>query len=126
MRGPDALLENEAKRIIDLLPEMKPGKHKGKEVDVPYSIPISFRLESTSTSSNLDSKVLEDGFNLTSPDNAKAVYIVDGVETTMKYVQTISPDAIESIAVLKGKAAEDKYDEKGKYGIVEITLKNKE
>ena len=45
MRGPDALLENEAKRIIGLLPEMKPGKQKGKEVDVPYSIPVTFKLQ---------------------------------------------------------------------------------
>jgi bla regulator protein BlaR1 len=44
MRGPDALLENEAKRIVDLLPNMKPGKQKGKEVDVPYSIPVTFKL----------------------------------------------------------------------------------
>jgi len=45
MRGPDALLENEAKRIIDLLPNMMSGKQKGKEVDVSYSIPITFKLQ---------------------------------------------------------------------------------
>ncbi len=126
MRGPDALLENEAKRIIGLLPEMKPGKHKGKEVDVPYSIPISFRLESTATSSNLDSKALQNGFNLTSSENIKAVYFVDGIETSIDSVRKINPDILESIAVLKGKAAEDKYGEKGKNGVVEITLKMKE
>ncbi len=109
-----------------LLPEMKPGKHKGKEVDVPYSIPISFRLESTATSSNLDSKALQNGFNLTSSENIKAVYFVDGIETSIDSVRKINPDILESIAVLKGKAAEDKYGEKGKNGVVEITLKMKE
>lgn len=44
MRGPDKLLENEAERIISKLPKMQPGKQKGKAVDVPFSIPISFKL----------------------------------------------------------------------------------
>ncbi|MGK0494307.1 MAG: TonB family protein [Maribacter sp.] len=52
MRGPDVLLENEAKRIIDLLPNIMPGKQKGIEVDVPYSIPISFRLNSEPSNEN--------------------------------------------------------------------------
>jgi len=42
-RGPDKLLEKEAARIISLLPKMKPGKQRGKAVNVPYSIPINFR-----------------------------------------------------------------------------------
>ncbi|WP_240729743.1 M56 family metallopeptidase [Flavobacterium sp. ASW18X] len=44
-RGPHALLENEAVRIIERLPKMEPGKHKGKVVSVPFSIPITFRLQ---------------------------------------------------------------------------------
>lgn len=42
-RGPDKLLEQEATRIISLLPKMKPGKQRGKEVNVPYSVPIYFQ-----------------------------------------------------------------------------------
>ena len=44
-RGPDKLLENEAERIVRKLPQMKPGKYDGKSVNVPFSIPISFRLQ---------------------------------------------------------------------------------
>lgn len=44
-RGPDPVLEEEARRIIQKLPEMVPGKQNGKIVAVPYSIPISFRLD---------------------------------------------------------------------------------
>ena len=44
-RGPNRLLEDEAERIISLLPEMKPGKQRNKPVSVPYSIPINFKLE---------------------------------------------------------------------------------
>lgn len=43
-RGPDRLLEAEAKRIISLLPKMTPGKQRGKPVRVPYNIPINFQL----------------------------------------------------------------------------------
>lgn len=44
-RGPDTLLEKEAERIISLLPKMIPGKQRNKSVGVPYSIPISFKLQ---------------------------------------------------------------------------------
>ncbi|WP_418499137.1 TonB family protein [Flagellimonas sp.] len=43
-RGPHELLENEAVRIIERLPQMQPGKQKGKVVEVPFSIPITFKL----------------------------------------------------------------------------------
>lgn len=45
VRGPDASLEKEASRIIAALPQMTPGKQRGRKVAVPYSIPISFKLE---------------------------------------------------------------------------------
>ena len=45
MRGPDKNLENEAQRIISRLPRMTPGKQRGRAVRVPFSIPITFRLQ---------------------------------------------------------------------------------
>jgi len=45
MKGPHELLENETSRILAKLPQMQPGKHEGKAVKVPFSIPITFRLE---------------------------------------------------------------------------------
>ena len=45
MRGPDKNLENEAQRIISRLPKMTPGKQRGRAVRVPFSIPITFRLQ---------------------------------------------------------------------------------
>jgi len=44
-RGPDKSLEDEAERIISRLPQMKPGSHHGKNVNVPFSIPITFKLQ---------------------------------------------------------------------------------
>ena len=44
-RGPDRLLENEARRIVSLLPKMIPGKQRGKPVSVPFSLPINFKMQ---------------------------------------------------------------------------------
>ncbi len=44
-RGPDANLEEEASRIVASLPQMTPGMQRGRAVKVPYSIPITFKLQ---------------------------------------------------------------------------------
>ena len=44
-RGPDKNLEKEAKRIISLLPKIKPGEIGGIKVRVPFSMPIAFKLQ---------------------------------------------------------------------------------
>ncbi len=44
-RAPHPGLEKEAKRVINLLPQMKPGKQRGKAVTVPYSLPIIFQVQ---------------------------------------------------------------------------------
>lgn len=41
-KGPAPILEEEAHRIMSLLPKMKPGLQNGKPMRVPYSIPITF------------------------------------------------------------------------------------
>lgn len=43
-RAADKILEDEAIRIIEKLPKMKPAVHQGKEVNLPFSIPIIFKL----------------------------------------------------------------------------------
>lgn len=45
LRGPDKNLEKEARRIIEKLPKMIPGKQRGRAVRVPFSYPITFRLQ---------------------------------------------------------------------------------
>ncbi|WP_299681557.1 VIT domain-containing protein [uncultured Dokdonia sp.] len=43
-RSASPILEEEAKRVIALLPRMTPGEQRGKKVSVIYSLPIAFRL----------------------------------------------------------------------------------
>jgi protein TonB len=44
-RGPHPGLEKEAKRVIGMLPKMKPGRQRGKAVVMPFSIPIVFQVQ---------------------------------------------------------------------------------
>lgn len=44
-RAPHPRLEQEAERVIKLLPKMTPGKQRGKPVGVLYSLPITFKVE---------------------------------------------------------------------------------
>lgn len=45
MRAPDRNLETEALRIISKLPQMIPGRQRGKPVKVSFSLPINFVLQ---------------------------------------------------------------------------------
>ncbi|GGG18561.1 hypothetical protein GCM10011344_18980 [Dokdonia pacifica] len=44
-RGPHVRLEQEAKRVIDLIPDMTPGRQGDKPVGVIYSLPITFKVQ---------------------------------------------------------------------------------
>ena len=44
-RSKYSVFEKEAKRVIALLPQMKPGTQKGKPVNATYTLPIIFKVE---------------------------------------------------------------------------------
>ena len=50
-------------------------------------------------------------------------YILNGKEITDENLKTINPDNIQSMHVLKGEEATQKYGDKGKNGVVEILTK---
>lgn len=43
-KGGAYILQREAIRIIELIPELQPAKQNGKPVKIPYSVPITFKL----------------------------------------------------------------------------------
>lgn len=47
----DASLDKEAVRVIKSMPKWKPGKQRGEPVRVKYTVPVNFRLEGSSKSS---------------------------------------------------------------------------
>lgn len=44
-RAPHKRLQEEAIRVVSLLPKMIPGKQRGKPVGVKYALPITFKVE---------------------------------------------------------------------------------
>lgn len=110
--GPHELLENEVKRIISKLPDMKPAVHDGQHVKVGFSVPIMFKL-TESTTVELVKKGTE---------GLEPIFVVNGQPSTQAEVRAIDPDRIESMSVLKGEAAKKRYGEKGRNGVVQITL----
>jgi protein TonB len=44
-RGVDPSLDKEALRVVNTLPKWKPGKQRGKPVNVSYTVPINFQLQ---------------------------------------------------------------------------------
>ena len=57
------------------------------------------------------------------PSKPNPLYIVDGKEFSMEDMKGVDPNDIESIDVLKGKAAEAIYKDKGKNGVIIYKLK---
>jgi BlaR1 peptidase M56/Gram-negative bacterial TonB protein C-terminal len=51
-RAPHPKLEEEAIRVISMLPKMSPGKQNGENVIVPYSLPIIFQVAEKDSISN--------------------------------------------------------------------------
>ena len=56
-------------------------------------------------------------------DNTDPLFILNNKEISKEKMEAIDPKKIESVNVLKGPTAIEKYGEKGKNGVVEITSK---
>lgn len=115
-RAPHTALEEEAIRVVNNLPKMKPSSYKNKIVGVKYTLPIAFNVAGDATTNSESTATSE-----TLPDNV--LYIVDGKEINKVALKKITPDKIASLNVLKDDNAIKKYGEKGKNGVVEIILK---
>jgi len=62
---------------------------------------------------------------LLSPDSIP-LYILDGVEASQEEIETLDPNNIQSIEVLKGPKAEKAYPSRGSNGVLLISLKSTE
>ena len=47
LQGRDRLLNEEALRVVNLMPKWVPGKHKGENIAVNFTLPIKFELKET-------------------------------------------------------------------------------
>ena len=121
-RSVDKDMDAEAIRLVKAMPKWKPGMQKGKAVAVKYTVPVVFRLEGEKTVNSqvtVNSKVSE--FSVQGMNNP--LYIVDGKEVTSSILSALDVNKIESMTVLKNESATEVYGEKGKNGVILITLK---
>ena len=121
-RSVDKDMDTEAIRLVKAMPKWKPGMQKGKAVAVKYTVPVVFRLEGGKTVNSqvtVSSKMSE--FSVQGMNNP--LYIVDGKEVTSSILSALDVNKIESMTVLKNESATEVYGEKGKNGVILITLK---
>ncbi|GGG50599.1 hypothetical protein GCM10011414_20300 [Croceivirga lutea] len=60
------------------------------------------------------------------PDEKDALILIDGKESTYEELKKLSPEAIQTIDISKGKAAHEKYGDKARKGVIEVTTKKEE
>jgi TonB family protein len=122
----------EALRVLKLVPKWTPGKQSGRIVRCRFIVPINFVLEEEKMTSSvfaipdngkfvMKKKAKMDAISMENP-----LYIVDGVARyDTDNVNKIDPKTIESISIFKDEKAIMRYGDKGKNGVIVITLKKK-
>jgi len=108
IKGVHTLLDNEATRVVKLMTQWTPGKEKGKHVRVAFCLPVKF--------------VLDGATPVAVEDSDKIYKVVNGQEYNGD-INAIPTSSIQKFSILKDKAAIDKYGEKAKDGVINITLK---
>ena len=108
VKSVDPLLDEEALRVVNSMPNWTPGQQNGEPVAVKYTIPISFKLQGTS---NQEAKASE---------NMESFSIeIDGVKTNKSMAEVakeLNSDDIQSMNI-------DKSDPKNP--VMKITTKKK-
>ena len=108
VKSVDPLLDEEALRVVNSMPNWTPGRQNGEPVAVKYTIPISFKLQGTS---NQEAKASE---------NIESFSIeIDGVKTNKSMAEVakeLNSDDIQSMNI-------DKSDPKNP--VMKITTKKK-
>ena len=150
VRGVSPVLDAEALRVIGLMPDWIPGKQRGKAVDVKFTMPIMFQLQTPAPkeeatpqmlSMNVEKDASEanieevknqvrsqvNGMRVRGAEGKSPLVVVDGKEVGFgaSLISEIPIGTIQLISVLNEKNAVAKYGEKAKDGAIEVTTKKK-
>ena len=116
LRGVHPDLDAEVVRVISASPDWTPGYVKGEPVKVTYTFPVVFKAKG-------DAAPKTNTIQISGEKADSVLVILDGKEGPK--LKDINPETIESMNVLKGETAIEKYGQKARYGVVEITSKKK-
>ena len=101
MRSIDPLLDAEALRVINSMPNWIPGKQDGKPVAVKYTVPVSFKLDGP-----------------TKTPEEKYILEIDGKEIDNSEIANIPSGTIANMEIVKGENGQPKR--------IKITTKKKQ
>ena len=116
LRGVHPDLDAEVVRVISSSPDWTPGYVKGEPVKVTYTFPVVFKAKG-------DAAPKTNTIQISGEKADSVLVILDGKEGPK--LKDVNPETIESMNVLKGETAIEKYGQKARYGVVEITSKKK-
>ena len=114
LRGVHPDLDAEVVRVISSSPDWTPGYVKGEPVKVTYTFPVVFKAKG-------DAAPKTNTIQISGEKADSVLVILDGKEGPK--LKDINPETIESMSILKDGAAIEKYGEKGRHGVIEITSK---
>ena len=101
MRSIDPLLDAEALRVINSMPNWIPGKQDGKPVAVKYTVPVSFKLDGP-----------------TKTPEEKYILEIDGKEVDNSEIANFPSGTIANMEIVKGENGQPKR--------IKITTKKKQ
>ncbi|MHB8206099.1 TonB family protein [Mucilaginibacter sp.] len=126
LKGPGYGANEEAVRVVSLSPKWTPGYQNGKPVRVQFTTSLMFSLADATTGAvaSTDTSKKPIDIVLIPPGKAEPLYIIDGKEMkSADFKSLVSPNDINSIYVLKDKAAVKQYGSKGKNGVIQVFTK---
>lgn len=115
VRSVDPALDAEAIRVVSSMSKWKPGLQGGQAVKVKYTLPVAFNLMKTGNEKTGTPMSMENG--------VKPLIVINGKEVPNEVLEALDPNKIQSVSVLKDQSAVSKYGEKGKNGVIQVTLK---
>ncbi|MCM4164654.1 MULTISPECIES: M56 family metallopeptidase [unclassified Arenibacter] len=114
-KGKDGVIEITMKKNNSNLPDNHPGDgHKAASITLKPHDSINVRQTGTDKTSGIKLR----------PGKENPLIILDGKETSKSNFEKIKPEDIESVVVLKGQKAIDKYGDTAKDGVIEVKTKS--
>lgn len=115
LRSVDKEFDAEAIRLVKAMPKWNPGKQRDVPVAVKFIIPVKFQLDEDSAEQTVEA---------TSTKAGSPLCIVNGKEIDEAILNALDHDKIAQVTIWKDKKAMEIYGEKGKNGVMLITLKD--
>ncbi len=107
-RSVEASLDSEAIRVLKMMPKWQPGKQRGVNVAVKYTMPVTFRLQSSApTAASLPQTKQQ-----SKSEEKQPLVIIDEKMSSFKEFKTLPPQNIISINILSNPEKAQQYYQK--------------